>query len=124
MQRGTMYTKLSADNVIVETLRDLGMSVNVFYALQYTDIVGKTCIERCVSGVRELDRSEASQLLELCRELRSLQDSFPVPIDWRDVRAIRAILQQRREHMAKQEAQQAVRENESIKQQLVEELSK
>lgn len=93
-----MYAKFSPDNVIFETLRDLGMSINIFWALQHEGSVAKTHIERSVNGTRELDsRSEAPQLERLARELRALQESVEVPVDWRNVRAIKTILQRRRE---------------------------
>lgn len=92
-----MYTRFSADNILAETLKDLGMSVNLFWALQYKDEVGKTAIERCINGTRELDsRTEAPQLLQLCRELRELQAACPCRIDWRDVRNIKVVMEQRR----------------------------
>jgi hypothetical protein len=92
------YAKFSPDNIIAETLRDLGLSVNIFHALQHEDVVGKTCIERSVNGTRELDsRTEAPQLKRLAHELRALQESAGVPIDWRNVRAIRECLTARRE---------------------------
>jgi hypothetical protein len=92
-----MYTKLSADNFIIETLSNLRLSANLFWAYSGGS-VGKTSIERCLNGTRELDsRTEAPQLLELARELRKLQEDYPVPIDWREVRTIKTILQHRRE---------------------------
>ena len=92
------YAKFSPDNIVAESLRDPGVSINIFWALQHHDIVGKTTIERSVNGTRELDsRTEAPQLERLARELRALQESVEVPIDWRNVRAIKTILQRRRE---------------------------
>lgn len=113
------FEKFSADNFLVETLKELKMSINCFWGLQYRDAVGKSTIEKSINGMRELDRYEAPQLVQLCRELRALQEVFPVPIDWRDIRTIRGILANRREQAEKDQLRHREQQNAQDKQEVI-----
>lgn len=116
------FPKFSPQGICCEFLFEFDLSVAHFAVLQSE--LSRWTVERILAGQRNCSLEEGAALVQLVKDLRELQSSFPVRLDYRDSAAIKTLLHIRREQAAKQEAQQAVRENESIKQQLVEELSK
>lgn len=116
------FPKLSPQGICCEFLFEFDLSVAHFAVLQSE--LSRWTVERILAGQRNCSREEGATLVRLVEDLRELQSSFPVRLDYRDSAAIRTLLHVRRQQAVQQEVQQAVRENDLIKQQLVEELAK
>lgn len=98
-----MYAAFSAENIVTETMRDLGISGNFLCALA-DDIMSPSRLSLWLRGLEHLTDEQTRPLVVTCRDLRAIAGAHaPVPVWFRDVHVWRAILQQYR---ANQRAQQ------------------
>lgn len=93
------FAKFDPRSIVIETLRDLNLTVLAFADLQINSVVPHWTIERALRGRRNFTPDEATRLLELCRELRVLQQESMLPIRFDDphIREILRARQERRE---------------------------
>lgn len=89
-----MAVKYSAEQRVADALKELELSANLLSA--YSG-VGRDIISRCLQGTRQFTNEEAQVLQSTLKLLAELQSSFPIRLDWSDVRGINGMLVTRRQ---------------------------
>ena len=104
------FPKFSPQGICCEFLFEFDLSVAHFAVLQSE--LSRWTVERILAGQRNCSREEGATLVQLVKDLRELQSSFPCRLDFRDSGAIKNLLYVRRQ----QQEQQASREVEMLRQ--------
>jgi hypothetical protein len=91
-----MFASLSAENMILEGLRDLDMTV--FFLSSCQDELSHSRIAHGLSGAKPLTNEQSARLLKLVREFQSLAaEHQPLPLRWCQPSLYKAVLAERRE---------------------------
>ena len=105
------YATFSSESLITNILKELDLSIALFATYQHETSISAATIERSLAGKRKFDpRVEAAPLERLAKELRDLQKSYPIRLDWRDVSGIRSALARRHEQEQTGTAHQTIGE--------------
>lgn len=104
-----MYATFSAEAIITDTMRDLGISGNFLCALA-DDVMSPSRLSLWLRGMERLTDEQTRPLVTVCRELRAISNAHqPIPLWFRDVHVWRAILRQYRQNqLAERQAVQQV----------------
>jgi hypothetical protein len=101
-----MFASMSAENLILEALRDLSMPVQFLAACQPDDDeqISHSRMAHGLSGMKRFTNEQAARLLGLVRELRALQEEHaPLPLRWCQPELYKQVLRQRREQGSQQD---------------------
>ncbi len=102
-----MYATFSPENIVTQTMNDLGISGGFLCALA-GDVISPSRLSLWLRGIERLSDEQTRPLVVTCRDLRAIAGAHaPVPVWFRDVHAWKAILAQyRANQLAERRAEQ------------------
>jgi hypothetical protein len=92
-----MNASLSVENRIQRALGELGIGLVQFCVI--SGEISQTRLSQAFNGLRPLPNELGEKLEAIIHELQAIRDDAkPIPVDFRNVIAIKEILEQRRQH--------------------------